>query len=63
MKVDNQLVGCPIGEEVTLACFIEAYPNPNNYWMRQSAATAEIIGEQPRDREIIMNRYLLIIII
>ena len=59
MKVDNQLVGCPIGEEVTLACFIEAHPNPINYWMRQSGSvTSSVVsdGEGEREREIIMNR-------
>lgn len=57
MKVENTLVGCPLGEEVTLVCFIEAFPNPINYWMRQSAAAAATGGE--REREIIMNRSVM----
>ena len=38
VKVDNQLVGCPLGESVTLSCFIETYPNSLSYWLRNTEA-------------------------
>jgi hypothetical protein len=38
MKVDNQLVGCPLGETVTLSCFIETFPNSLSYWLRNTEA-------------------------
>ena len=38
VKVDNQLVGCPLDESVTLSCFIETYPNSLSYWLRNTEA-------------------------
>nr|XP_040572548.1 lachesin-like [Lepeophtheirus salmonis] len=34
VKVENQLVGCPLGESIEIQCLIEAYPNAVNYWMK-----------------------------
>ena len=33
--MDNQLVGSPIGEKVTLNCRVEAYPTAITYWIRK----------------------------
>ena len=30
----NQLVGAPLGTDVTLECFVEASPKAINYWVR-----------------------------
>lgn len=37
VKVDNELVGSPLGEKVTLTCFVEAFPNAISYWSRKIA--------------------------
>jgi hypothetical protein len=34
IRAATSLLGCPIGEPVTLTCSIEAYPKPISYWMR-----------------------------
>ena len=34
VSLDNQLVGSPIGEKVTLRCRVEAYPSAITYWIR-----------------------------
>ncbi|RLU24781.1 hypothetical protein DMN91_002871 [Ooceraea biroi] len=36
IQVPNQLVGAPIGTNVTLVCHVEASPKAINYWTRQS---------------------------
>ena len=36
VKVGNQLVGCPIGEEVSLQCLVEAHPKAISYWTRKA---------------------------
>ena len=36
VKVDNQLVGCPVGETVKLQCFVESSPREFTYWRRKS---------------------------
>ena len=36
MNVEEQLVGCPVGEPVTLRCGVEAYPQPISYWQRNT---------------------------
>ena len=36
VTVGNQLVGCPIGEKVSLKCFVEAFPTAISYWTRKS---------------------------
>lgn len=33
--IPHQLVGAPIGFNVTLECFTEAHPNSLNYWTRE----------------------------
>ena len=35
VSLNNQLVGSPIGERVTLNCRVEAYPAAITYWMRK----------------------------
>jgi neurotrimin len=34
IKVPNQLLGAPLGTDVHLECFIEAFPNTINYWTK-----------------------------
>uniref|UniRef100_A0A8D8VD53 Lachesin n=1 Tax=Cacopsylla melanoneura TaxID=428564 RepID=A0A8D8VD53_9HEMI len=34
IHVPNQLVGAPIETDVTLECYVEAYPKSINYWVR-----------------------------
>ena len=36
IQVHNQLVGAPMGSNVTLDCVVEASPRPINYWARES---------------------------
>jgi hypothetical protein len=33
--IPHQLVGAPVGFNVTLECFTEAHPNSLNYWTRE----------------------------
>lgn len=32
----NQLIGAPIGSNITLDCLVEASPKPINYWARDT---------------------------
>lgn len=32
--IPNQLVGSPLGKEVHLECYAEAYPKTINYWVK-----------------------------
>ncbi|KAF4525270.1 hypothetical protein B566_EDAN014670 [Ephemera danica] len=34
IKVPNQLLGAPLGTDVHLECYVEAFPNTINYWMK-----------------------------
>lgn len=34
LSIPHQLVGVPIGHEVTIECFTEAHPTSLNYWTR-----------------------------
>lgn len=34
IKVPNQLLGAPVGTDVQLQCFVEAFPNTINYWVK-----------------------------
>ncbi|RZF44803.1 hypothetical protein LSTR_LSTR000755 [Laodelphax striatellus] len=36
IQVPNQLVGAPLGTDVTLECLVEASPKSINYWIRDS---------------------------
>jgi hypothetical protein len=36
IQVHNQLVGGPLGSNITLDCMVEASPKPINYWARES---------------------------
>ncbi|KAK9509980.1 hypothetical protein O3M35_004859 [Rhynocoris fuscipes] len=37
IQVPNQLVGAPLGTDVTLECYVEASPKAIIYWMRDSS--------------------------
>ncbi|XP_073979202.1 neurotrimin-like isoform X2 [Rhodnius prolixus] len=34
IKVPNQLLGAPLGTDVKLQCYVEAFPNTINYWIK-----------------------------
>ncbi|XP_050519561.1 uncharacterized protein LOC126893426 [Diabrotica virgifera virgifera] len=34
IKVPNQLLGAPVSTDVQLECYVEAYPNTVNYWIK-----------------------------
>ncbi|XP_047510985.1 lachesin-like isoform X1 [Pieris napi] len=36
IQVPNQLVGAPLGTDVTLECYVESSPRSINYWVRDS---------------------------
>ncbi|XP_066154486.1 lachesin-like isoform X2 [Euwallacea fornicatus] len=36
ISVPNQLVGAPLGTDVTLECYVEAFPKSINYWVRDT---------------------------
>ncbi|XP_038208410.1 lachesin-like [Zerene cesonia] len=37
IQVPNQLVGAPLGTDVTLECYVESSPKSINYWVRESS--------------------------
>lgn len=42
--IQNQLVGAPIGQNITLECISEAFPKSINYWMRSSRNDSIIVS-------------------
>lgn len=34
IKVPNQLLGTPLNTDVQLECYVEAFPNTINYWVK-----------------------------
>ncbi|XP_066587576.1 lachesin-like [Prorops nasuta] len=38
IRVPNQLVGAPLGTDVSLECFVAAYPKAINYWVTDKGA-------------------------
>lgn len=34
IRVPNQLVGAPLGTDVKLECYVEAFPKSISYWVR-----------------------------
>lgn len=34
IKVPNQLLGAPLGTDVQLECYVEAFPHTVNYWVK-----------------------------
>lgn len=34
IKVPNQLLGAPVQTDVQLECYVEAFPNTINYWVK-----------------------------
>lgn len=34
IKVPNQLLGAPLNTDVMLECYVEAFPNTINYWVK-----------------------------
>nr|XP_050863111.1 lachesin-like isoform X2 [Vespula vulgaris] len=49
VTVPNQLLGAPLGTEVTLKCYVEAFPNTINYWVKNHRGTNdEMLLEGPK---------------
>lgn len=44
IHISKSLIGCPVGEAVTLSCTVEAYPDPISYWIRRPALRPGILG-------------------
>ncbi|XP_024084893.1 lachesin-like isoform X1 [Cimex lectularius] len=36
IRVPNQLLGAPLGTDVQLECYVEAFPNTINYWLKSN---------------------------
>ncbi|KAJ8984416.1 hypothetical protein NQ317_012479 [Molorchus minor] len=47
IHVPNQLVGAPLGTDVTLECNVEAYPKSINYWVRDTGEYLQYIRNRP----------------
>jgi hypothetical protein len=48
VKAPNQLLGAPLGTDVQLECYVEAFPNTINYWVknqREGSAEDEMLLE------------------
>ncbi|XP_017876728.1 lachesin-like isoform X2 [Ceratina calcarata] len=47
VKVPNQLLGAPFGTDVQLQCYVEAFPNTINYWIknRRDSEDEEVLLE------------------
>lgn len=41
IRVPNQLVGAPLGTDVTLECMVEASPKSINYWMKSTGMSPQ----------------------
>lgn len=39
LTVPNQLVGAPLGTDVTIDCMTEAYPRPISFWLSHESRT------------------------
>ncbi|XP_048517098.1 lachesin [Dendroctonus ponderosae] len=53
IHVPNQLVGAPLGTDVLLECFVEAFPKSINYWVRN---TGEMIVSSTKYDVKVINR-------
>ncbi|VEN59595.1 unnamed protein product [Callosobruchus maculatus] len=52
--VPNQLVGAPVGTDVTLHCHVEAYPRAISYWSRDGAV---LLASKKHGTEFAENGY------
>ncbi|XP_039309515.1 lachesin isoform X3 [Solenopsis invicta] len=49
VKAPNQLLGAPLGTDVQLECYVEAFPNTINYWVKNQRGTEdEMLLEGPK---------------
>ncbi|XP_029678338.1 lachesin-like isoform X1 [Formica exsecta] len=49
VKAPNQLLGSPLGTDVQLECYVEAFPNTINYWVKNQRGTEdEMLLEGPK---------------
>lgn len=46
LVVTNQLVGAPLGTDVTIDCLIEAYPRPISFWVFHDPRTMLFPGSK-----------------
>ncbi|XP_064109534.1 lachesin-like [Macrobrachium nipponense] len=56
IHVPNQLVGVPIGNNVTIECFIEAYPKAITYWVKKDMM---LLNSDKYHAEIIEDFYMI----
>lgn len=43
IQVPNQLVGAPLGTDVTIECYVESSPKSINYWVKDPGKFEEIV--------------------
>ncbi|XP_070525382.1 lachesin [Cardiocondyla obscurior] len=50
VKAPNQLLGAPLGTDVQLECYVEAFPNTINYWVKnqREGTEDEMLLEGPK---------------
>ncbi|XP_064084955.1 neurotrimin-like isoform X1 [Macrobrachium nipponense] len=62
IRIRDQLVGAPIGTNVTLECEVEASPKSINYWSKiQNSTGPQIVNSRKYiNEEIVVNDYTLI---
>ncbi|XP_063241840.1 lachesin-like [Bacillus rossius redtenbacheri] len=53
IQVPNQLVGAPLGTDVTLECYVEASPKSINYWIRDNGEM--VISSEKYDVNLILK--------
>ncbi|XP_066942288.1 neurotrimin-like isoform X1 [Macrobrachium rosenbergii] len=62
IRIRDQLVGAPVGTNVTLECEVEASPKSINYWSKiQNSTGPQIVNSRKYiNEEIVVNDYTLI---
>ncbi|XP_066583078.1 lachesin-like [Prorops nasuta] len=48
VKAPSQLLGTPLGKDVQLKCYVEAFPKTINYWMKMKQPEEEMLLEGPK---------------
>ncbi|KAA0203064.1 hypothetical protein HAZT_HAZT008003, partial [Hyalella azteca] len=56
IHVPNQLVGVPTGDNVTIDCHVEAFPQVISYWVRDKVM---VMNDAKYKTETITNKYKL----
>lgn len=69
IQVPNQLVGAPLGTDVSIECLVEASPKSINYWVKDTGktSTTNLTMAFPqfflfyRTRSIFMDQFVLLL--